>query len=535
MKRLISLILTVLLLTLGTAYAGTLMPYPKFQAFDSAGAPLVGGKVYTYITGTSTAKASYSDRACTTPNTNPVVLDADGEATIYLLGSYKIILKTAADASIWTIDGVEGMGDPSAGGYYADYNETDQGATGFGASVKAFVDTIGTDTGTIVLSHNSGGATTTYTFSTSETIPANITLKFERGAIIAIDTGITVTINGSLDVGVYQIFSGVGVVALAGGYVSEIFPEWWGGGVGGVIDNYAAFKTIAALISSGYSGSVIYQTGTYLIDQVRTAANGITDILITGGKGFILLGNNTVFEVAGDFVRTARTDATVTPLAFNGCSYFTVSGIELDGNNASITIGGQTESLYNEGGYGIQIVNSNNYTFQRMNVHNFISDGLFERGHISNSNINKNGTYISSQFNLNGRNNLTIVQAVNLTFLSCDFNEVGTTAYTYHSPGAGIDIEPTSDIATEKTGNITFINCNSLDNIRRAFIATRPSRTENVTLIGFRSNNPNDYAYPFTSLVKNISYNNCVIDTGAGDFLPAGLGGGDFTDRSSEP
>lgn len=83
---------------------------PKFQMITSAGAPLSGGKLYTYESGTATNKATYSDRALTTPNANPVVLDTRGEATIYLgQGAYKFILKDSTDVEIWTMDGIYGL------------------------------------------------------------------------------------------------------------------------------------------------------------------------------------------------------------------------------------------------------------------------------------------------------------------------------------------------------------------------------------------------------------------------------------------
>ena len=85
-----------------------LLTYPKFQAPDINGVNMAGGLVYFYITGTTTPKDTYSDEAKTVPNANPVVLDARGEADIYLDGEYKIILKTAADVEVWTVDSFSG-------------------------------------------------------------------------------------------------------------------------------------------------------------------------------------------------------------------------------------------------------------------------------------------------------------------------------------------------------------------------------------------------------------------------------------------
>lgn len=82
----------------------TLMPEGKQSFSNSAGAPLAGGKVYTYDAGTNTPRLTYQDAAATTPNTNPVVLDARGEATIFWTGAYKVVLKDASDVTIWTQD-----------------------------------------------------------------------------------------------------------------------------------------------------------------------------------------------------------------------------------------------------------------------------------------------------------------------------------------------------------------------------------------------------------------------------------------------
>lgn len=86
---------------------GQLLPVPKARFLDSNGDSLSGGKVYTYIAGTSTNKATYTAQDEVTPNANPVVLDSNGEADIWLgSGGYKIVLKTSADVTQWTVDDV---------------------------------------------------------------------------------------------------------------------------------------------------------------------------------------------------------------------------------------------------------------------------------------------------------------------------------------------------------------------------------------------------------------------------------------------
>ncbi len=69
--------------------------------------PAVGYLVYTYVSGTTTPKTTWSDPLLATPNTNPVVLDSRGEASIFIgTGEYTIVLKTPGGALIWTRDGI---------------------------------------------------------------------------------------------------------------------------------------------------------------------------------------------------------------------------------------------------------------------------------------------------------------------------------------------------------------------------------------------------------------------------------------------
>lgn len=86
---------------------------PKVQYFEtSTGQPLSGGKLYTYEPGpgSTTPKATYSSivdaLAATNANTNPILLDSRGEATVVLAGSTKLVLKRADDTLVWSEDAV---------------------------------------------------------------------------------------------------------------------------------------------------------------------------------------------------------------------------------------------------------------------------------------------------------------------------------------------------------------------------------------------------------------------------------------------
>lgn len=82
---------------------------PKLQFFDANGNPLAGGKLYSYAAGTTTPLATYTDAGGGTPNSNPVVLDARGEANVWFgTSQYKLKLTDADDVEIYTVDNLNG-------------------------------------------------------------------------------------------------------------------------------------------------------------------------------------------------------------------------------------------------------------------------------------------------------------------------------------------------------------------------------------------------------------------------------------------
>lgn len=83
----------------------SLMPLPKYQAIANINGvltPINNGYVYAYIAGTTTLKDTYTTADGTTPNANPVRLNARGEASIFLgAGDYDIKLCDASNVEIW--------------------------------------------------------------------------------------------------------------------------------------------------------------------------------------------------------------------------------------------------------------------------------------------------------------------------------------------------------------------------------------------------------------------------------------------------
>ena len=79
----------------------TILPNGKQQFITSNGTPLAGGKVYYYIPSTTTFKNTYQDSAGVNLNTNPVVLDANGQCIVYGQGSYRQQVFDVNNNLIW--------------------------------------------------------------------------------------------------------------------------------------------------------------------------------------------------------------------------------------------------------------------------------------------------------------------------------------------------------------------------------------------------------------------------------------------------
>jgi hypothetical protein len=115
-----------------------LVAWPLFTAYDTTGYPLIGGRLHTMAANTTTPKASYADPYGLTPNQNPVILDAMGQAVVWLDGFYHLRLEDRYGVTRWTVDNYEypAVAEPPAPGMISGMNEgTVDASTGAGTGV----------------------------------------------------------------------------------------------------------------------------------------------------------------------------------------------------------------------------------------------------------------------------------------------------------------------------------------------------------------------------------------------------------------
>lgn len=80
-------------------------PDPIATFLSTTGAPLAGGKIFTYAAGTNTPLATYTDSTGLVQNANPVILNSAGQASIWFTSAaYKITVQNAAGVPQYTTD-----------------------------------------------------------------------------------------------------------------------------------------------------------------------------------------------------------------------------------------------------------------------------------------------------------------------------------------------------------------------------------------------------------------------------------------------
>ena len=82
----------------------TPMPQIRAKFTNKLGIPLSGCKVYTYEPNSNIPKTTWIDIDKTVENTNPILLDAAGEADIFLDGLYQIVVKDRFGFTVYDVE-----------------------------------------------------------------------------------------------------------------------------------------------------------------------------------------------------------------------------------------------------------------------------------------------------------------------------------------------------------------------------------------------------------------------------------------------
>lgn len=288
----------------------SISPPAKFSSELVTGLPLAGGKLYTYEAGTSTLYDTYTDSTGATANTNPVILDARGEANVWLEQgvAYKYVLKDSLDVLIWTVDQINSA---PAGGFTQLFGNGTVSAPSI-----SFLNSTGM--GFYRISNNVMGLATAgalaVTFDASQNVGIGVTptTKLDvngtgkiRGALTVTTGGATITGNSSVTgtFGVTGATTLTGATTVAGGVFSTR----------GFVDN-----ATAAAWNIDSSGRLLNNGDTqvqFAAERSGSTQTAGTTIIFNGesydiGAGFNSTTGVFTAPVAGDYSFSATVETT---------------------------------------------------------------------------------------------------------------------------------------------------------------------------------------------------------------------------------
>lgn len=361
--------------------------------------------------------------------------------------TYEIIATYNAAINRTIVISLGGMVDAMS--YGSNYNDT---------TISAALTAIGTSYKTLYLEP------ATWQINNNLTIPQNVTLQFDQGAILNVASGITLTINGPINFfgTLGQIFSGTGTKHCGTG-IYQVYPQWWGS-VGTADDTVVC----QAALNSG-AKIIRFPSGTYNIDADGTGnqfaglqlPSNVTLLFDTGSKLKAISGSSDTYSVLNI---TDKTNVTIIG-----------ANIEGERHTHSGTTG--------EWGMGIFIAGTSSQIYiGDVNSHDCWGDGIYINGDVNGITVE------NSIFDHNRRTGCVIICGKNILFTNCIFSHTdGTSTY------CGVRLEPNYD--SDYLQNIRFEDCYSQWNTTKGFsvaygLGTRSLNTPiSVTFLRCTSNN----------------------------------------------
>ena len=228
---------------------------------DASGNQLNAGRVYFYETDGVTLKTIWEDGNKAEASPNPVTLSTVGTASIYADGTYDIVVRDSDDNTIRSHPDITYKVEGSVTDSFIDAEDFGTGDDANAISL-AITSAAGSDR-TILLRPKS------WDIDADLTVPSNINLKLEFGAYCTIAAAQTLTINGTIESPLYNIFRGSGTVTFDDR--NFFIPSVW---ESGTHDN----ATINGLITFN-DGLVVQGTNNLPITIQRTEDGVGTELL----------------------------------------------------------------------------------------------------------------------------------------------------------------------------------------------------------------------------------------------------------------
>jgi hypothetical protein len=113
---------------------------------------------------------------------------------------------------------------------------------------------------------------TTYPIPEDLTVPENITLRFQNGAVFSVAAKKALTIQGGIEAGLYPIFSGTGVIR-GEVKVAAIFPQWFGAKGNSKADDTVALQRAVDFAGISNVFCVNLNRGQYRITKTLDCTN----------------------------------------------------------------------------------------------------------------------------------------------------------------------------------------------------------------------------------------------------------------------
>jgi len=287
------------------------------QFLDNSGNVLTGGKLYTYLAGTTTPVSTYTSSTGLTFHSNPIILDAAGRVSsggeIWLSNNvqYKFVLKDANDVLIGTWDNLVGINSN-----FVNYTSQEEiivataGQTVFNLSTVTYVP--GTNSLQVFVDGVNQYDGASYAYIETDATTVTFTAGLHVGALVKFTTAVSVS-AGSTNAALvtYDPPFTSSVATTVETKLSEIVSVKDFGAIGdGTTDDTIAIN--AAINDNKNGATVHFPTGSYKITSPITVPSNVTlqgegrnfgtTLLPTGCVAFIfdgsLYGGGFVFRCA---------------------------------------------------------------------------------------------------------------------------------------------------------------------------------------------------------------------------------------------